>query len=121
MLHRKDKGDDPFPITPEPNIAAGLRYADMRLTPDRQMLVAVQEKHDGNSEAVNSIVSMPTVGTTAPRDDRNWTRLLRLPTRQPGWTKDRLDSNGTIPTCRGTAPNSGSPTWQPTAAHRTRA
>ncbi|HEX5164194.1 MAG TPA: hypothetical protein VFV93_02260, partial [Thermomicrobiales bacterium] len=66
LLHRKDKGDDAFPISPEPNIPAGLRYADMRLTPDGRTLVAVQEEHDGTNEAVNSIVSMPAVGTSEP-------------------------------------------------------
>ncbi|HYI16810.1 MAG TPA: hypothetical protein VEX37_15540, partial [Thermomicrobiales bacterium] len=39
MLHREDKGDDAFPISPEPGVAAGLRYADMRLTPDSRTLV----------------------------------------------------------------------------------
>ncbi|MDQ3548708.1 MAG: prolyl oligopeptidase family serine peptidase [Chloroflexota bacterium] len=66
MLHRKDKGDDAFPISPEPAVEAGLRYADMRLTPDGRTLVAVQEEHDGTSEAVNSIVALPAIGTSEP-------------------------------------------------------
>jgi len=66
MLHRKDKGDDAFPISPEPTIAAGLRYADMRLTPDGRTLVAVQEHHDGTNEPINSVVSLPSIGTLEP-------------------------------------------------------
>ncbi len=66
MLHRKDKGDDAFPISPEPAVPAGLRYADMRLTPDSRTLVAVQEQHDDVHEAVNSVVSIPAVGTNQP-------------------------------------------------------
>jgi dipeptidyl aminopeptidase/acylaminoacyl peptidase len=66
LLHRKDKGDDAFPISPEPDVPAGLRYADMRLTPDGRTLVAVQEEHDGANEAVNSVIAMPAVGTSEP-------------------------------------------------------
>src|SRR5579859_4200664 len=33
-LYRQDQGGDPRPITPEPTVPAGLRYADARLTAD---------------------------------------------------------------------------------------
>src|SRR5689334_6368812 len=42
-LYRLDPGSDPRPVTPEPQIAAGLRYADGRITPDGKTIICVRE------------------------------------------------------------------------------
>jgi dipeptidyl aminopeptidase/acylaminoacyl peptidase len=66
-LYRRDHGDDPWPITPEPEIPGGLRYADARLTPTGRTIVCVRERHDGVNEAVNELVTFPADGSGAPR------------------------------------------------------
>src|SRR4051794_14663043 len=38
-------GSGPRPLTPEPEVPSGLRYADGRLTPDGQWVVCVRERH----------------------------------------------------------------------------
>ncbi|RIK43199.1 MAG: peptidase [Chloroflexi bacterium] len=66
-LYRRDRGDDPWPITPQPEIPYGLRYADARLTPDGRTIVAVRERHDGTHEAVNELVSFAADGSGSAR------------------------------------------------------
>ncbi len=58
-LHRLAPGGEPVPLTPEPDLARGLRYADGCLSPDGTTLLCVQERHrpDGG-EAVNTIVRL---------------------------------------------------------------
>ena len=66
-LMRQDKGDEPLPISPAPDVPAGLRYADMRLTPDGRTLLAVQERHTASgraAEVVNEVVALPVTGGT---------------------------------------------------------
>lgn len=61
-LYRK-AGDGPAePITPEPDIPHGWRYADGALTPDRRWVVCVREDHHGEGEARNEVVAIPTTG-----------------------------------------------------------
>src|SRR5262245_13227887 len=67
VLYRKDRGSDPRPITPEPKIAAGLRYADGRMTPDGRTIICVREQHRDNAEAINDIVAIPSDGSAPPR------------------------------------------------------
>ncbi|MGH2620099.1 MAG: prolyl oligopeptidase family serine peptidase, partial [Anaerolineales bacterium] len=64
---RIDPGADPVPITPEPPVAAGLRYADGRLTPDGQWIVCVRESHLADGEARNEIVAVQPQGSGEPR------------------------------------------------------
>jgi dipeptidyl aminopeptidase/acylaminoacyl peptidase len=66
-LHRQDPGQAPRPITPAPDIAAGLRYADGRLTAGGELLVCVRERHVMDREPYNEIVAIPTDGSGAPR------------------------------------------------------
>ena len=66
-VYRQDPGREPRPITPEPAIAAGDRYADGRVTPDGQLIVCVRERHFEDTEAANEIVSLPLDGSTEPR------------------------------------------------------
>jgi dipeptidyl aminopeptidase/acylaminoacyl peptidase len=67
-LYRQDRGDDPVPITPEPNLPAGVRYADARVTPDGRALVCVRERHTATgraTEVVNELVTLPATGGEA--------------------------------------------------------
>jgi dipeptidyl aminopeptidase/acylaminoacyl peptidase len=64
-LYRQDVGGAPRPITPEPSVPAGLRYADGRPTPDGRLLVCVRESHTGD-EAVNELVAVPSDGSAEP-------------------------------------------------------
>ncbi len=66
-LYRQDPGSTPVPMTPEPPIPAGLRYADGRVSPDGRLLVCVRESHAEGREAVNEIVALPTDGSAPPR------------------------------------------------------
>ena len=66
-LYRQEPGGEPVPITPEPDIPMGLRYADGRVTPDGNMLVCVRETHREGEEAQNELVVIPTDGSAAPQ------------------------------------------------------
>jgi dipeptidyl aminopeptidase/acylaminoacyl peptidase len=66
-LYRQDEGLPPRPITPEPKLSAGLRYADGRITPDGRTLICVRESHVGGREAVNDITSVPADGSGDPK------------------------------------------------------
>jgi dipeptidyl aminopeptidase/acylaminoacyl peptidase len=52
----------PQPITPD----GAFRYGDLRLHPDRGLVLAVREDHSGGTEPVNTIVSLDLAG---PNDD----------------------------------------------------
>ena len=66
-LYRQDgEGAEPRAITPEPEVPAGARYADGRVTPDGALLVCVRERH-AEPEHVDELVAVPTDGSTAPR------------------------------------------------------
>jgi len=66
-LYRIHPGTDPVPITPEPPVAAGLRYADGRLTPDVKQIVSVRESHLAEGEVRNEIVAIQSHGSGEPR------------------------------------------------------
>ena len=67
-LYRQDAGSEPKPVTSEPSIPAGERFADAVVTSDGRLLVAVHESHATEGrEAVNDLVVIPTDGTAAPR------------------------------------------------------
>ncbi len=66
-LYRQDPGREPRPITPEPPLPAGLRYADGRVTPDGRLIVAVRERHEVDGSVINELVTIPTDGGVAPR------------------------------------------------------
>lgn len=58
---------EPEPLTPEPEVAHGWRYADGRETPDGRWIVAVSEDHhpavvERHGECLNAIVALPTDG-----------------------------------------------------------
>ncbi len=64
-LYRQRLGEEPVPITPEPETAAGLRYADFRVTPDGLTVICVREVH-GDGEAENQVVALALDGSGEP-------------------------------------------------------
>ena len=66
-LYRLDPDQPPRPITPEPEIPAGLRYADGQVTPNGRLIICVHERHQEGSEAINELVTLPTDGSAPPR------------------------------------------------------
>jgi dipeptidyl aminopeptidase/acylaminoacyl peptidase len=67
-LYRQDQGGDPRPITPEPSVPAGLRYADARLTPDGRLLICVRERHESDGpHATNELVVLVADGSSDAR------------------------------------------------------
>ncbi|MEU9021695.1 prolyl oligopeptidase family serine peptidase [Actinomadura sp. NPDC048394] len=82
-LHRLDEGDPkPYPLTPEPAVPAGLRYADYVLSPDGTEIWCVCEGHiaeppEGGDTAAGirrAIVAVPLDGSAA--DDAGAIREL---------------------------------------------
>ncbi len=65
-LYRHQEGSTPQPITPEPEIPAGLRYAAIRLSHDKRSLVCVRERHEADGQVENELVILPTDGSTKP-------------------------------------------------------
>jgi dipeptidyl aminopeptidase/acylaminoacyl peptidase len=61
-IHRLDPGADPRPITPEPAVRHGLRYADLVVSGDGRELLCVRETHGDGDEARNEIVAVPADG-----------------------------------------------------------
>ncbi len=64
-LYRFRPGGQPEPITPIPDIPAGLRYADF--TFGDGYLIAVRERHLEEGEAVNELVRIPLDGSGDPK------------------------------------------------------
>ncbi len=65
-LYRVDDGGV-CPITPEPALPRGDRYADMHVTPGGQRIYCVREHHFSDAEPANEIVVLPTDGSAEPR------------------------------------------------------
>ena len=67
-LYRQDPGQEPRPITPEPSVPAGPRYADAQLTRDGKLLICVRERHEAEgAEAINELVVLPADGSGEAR------------------------------------------------------
>jgi dipeptidyl aminopeptidase/acylaminoacyl peptidase len=64
-LYRQRLGENPAAITPEPETEAGLRYADLQVTPDGTTVLCVREVH-GEGEPENQIVALPIDGSGGP-------------------------------------------------------
>jgi dipeptidyl aminopeptidase/acylaminoacyl peptidase len=63
-VYRLD-ADTPYPITPEPDLPAGDRYADFMLHED--LVICVRERHVPDGEAVTELVVFPNNGSLPPR------------------------------------------------------
>ncbi len=63
-VYRLD-GDAPWPITPEPDIPAGDRYADFAI--HGEVVIAVRERHRTAGEPKAAIVMFPVDGSDRPR------------------------------------------------------
>jgi dipeptidyl aminopeptidase/acylaminoacyl peptidase len=61
-LYRQRLNEEPVAITPEPESAGGLRFADCRLTPDGRTVVCVREVH-GEGEVENQLVALAADGS----------------------------------------------------------
>ena len=60
-VYVQKRGDEPRPLTAEPTIPRGTRYADLTLNPDGKLLLCVRETHtDDENEAINEIVTIDT-------------------------------------------------------------
>ena len=61
-IYRHKSGEQPNPVTADPDIPAGDRFADGRFTPDGRFLVCVRERHVEGREAVNEVVAVQVDG-----------------------------------------------------------
>ncbi len=65
-LYRQRLGEEPVAISPEPPTPAGLRYADMRLTPDGTVLCVREIHGEGGDQPENQLVALPLDGSEEP-------------------------------------------------------
>ena len=91
-LYRLDPGArQPVPLTPAPAVPAGLRYADLVLSPDRSEIWCVRERHhDGDLD--RQIVAVPADGRAATdpaavREVVGASRFLAYPRLSPDGTR----------------------------------
>ncbi len=56
-------GSQPVLLSPEPTLASGLRFADLRVTPDAKWVIAVGETHHEDREPSNAVIALPTNGS----------------------------------------------------------
>jgi len=86
-LYRQDDGEPPRPITPEPAVPGGFRYADGRVTPDGETIICVRERHETGQEAINEIVAFPSDGSAAPKTVAGGHDFYAFPRVNPAGTK----------------------------------
>jgi dipeptidyl aminopeptidase/acylaminoacyl peptidase len=70
-LYRRDPdSDSPEPLTPEPEVPRGDRYADGSLSPDREWIVCVREHHPrggrGAVDVTNEVVRLSAGSPSSP-------------------------------------------------------
>jgi dipeptidyl aminopeptidase/acylaminoacyl peptidase len=134
-LYRQRIGGTPEPITPQPEIASGVRYADFTSTADGRLLIGVRERHSSaeGPEAINELVAMPSDGSadaqviaeghdfySSPRISRDGRRLAWLNWDHPRmpwdgselWVAD-LASDGTLSSHRQVAGGPEESIFQP--------
>ena len=66
LLYKIEPGADPVAITPEPEIPAGLRYADGRLSKDHDRIFCVRERHDAEGSVENELISFSSTDESEP-------------------------------------------------------
>lgn len=62
-IHRQHAGGEPVPITPQPPIQRGLRYADLDVAPDGERIVCVRERHDADGAVANDLIVLDREGS----------------------------------------------------------
>jgi dipeptidyl aminopeptidase/acylaminoacyl peptidase len=95
-LYRIDPDKEPRPITPEPQVEWGLRYADGRLTPDGRKIICVRQRlleneKDGQQPAIpqfaNELVVLPADGSAEPKIIANGHDFYSNPRPSPNGRK----------------------------------
>lgn len=66
-LYRLDRGAAAVAITPEPEVPAGLRYADPQITRDGRTLICIRERHTADGQVINELVALPADGSGPAR------------------------------------------------------
>ena len=61
-LYRITPGSAPVPVTPEPDVPRGLRYADGDVSPDGTQLLCVREHHHADGRVDNEVARLPAAG-----------------------------------------------------------
>ena len=116
-LYRVASGGVPIPLTPEPGLPTGLRYADLQLDERRSRILAVRETHrgDGTFGTVDrTIVAIPLDGRAAD-DETAIVDLLADAPRADFLAGPRLSGNGdTLTWISWNHPNMP---WDSTIAH----
>ena len=83
-LRRLAPGEEPTFLTPEPETPRGLRFADLRVTPDDRWVVAVRETHHADREPTNDLVAVATDGSMELRELWGGTDFVSSPRVSPG-------------------------------------
>jgi dipeptidyl aminopeptidase/acylaminoacyl peptidase len=65
-LYRLVPGTEPEPLTPDPAVSRGLRYADGDVSPDGRWIACVRERHEADGDVINEIVRLPAAGGAEP-------------------------------------------------------
>ncbi|SDS67248.1 LpqB family beta-propeller domain-containing protein [Jiangella sp. DSM 45060] len=99
-------GDDPVPLTPEPSIPSGLRYAEPVQSPSGTEVWCVREEHTGPepSDLRRALVAVPLDGSGDVRVLVEDTRFLACPRPSPdggrlawiGWDHPNMPWDGTV-------------------------
>ena len=128
-LYRLVPGSEPQPVTPEPAVPRGERWADGVVHPGGQKMVCVRERHrrgGGSAEVVNEIVAMPLTGgdvevlvsgpdfVSSPRWSRDGAHLAWCEWDHPNmpWDDSRLMVDGDL-IAGGPGESVSEPQWAP--------
>ena len=108
-LYRLDPGStEPVPLTPAPDLAAGLRYAELSVLESAGEVWCVRESHDGDGGLVRDIAAVPLDASAASDASRvrsvvGGSRFLAYPRLSPSgrqlawiaWEHPQLPWDGT--------------------------
>ena len=86
-LRRLVPGEEPTFLTPEPETPRGVRYADLRVDPAGEFVVAVRETHHADREPVNDLVAIEIDGPIEVRDLWRGSDFVSSPRVSPDGTR----------------------------------